>query len=116
TRQSLAAGERVTIAVPRTIADGLQMNTPGAVTFEVNRRLLREVVTVTDAELVETMVFLFERSKVVVEPSGAAALAAVMFGHVAGVAGSGARVGVVLSGGNVGAARFAELLGSFRRQ
>jgi threonine dehydratase len=108
TRQSLAKGERVTIDVPRTIADGLQMTTPGALTFPVNQRLLREVVTVTDAELVDAMAFLFDRMKTVSEPSGAAGVAALLAGKVE-LRGA-RRVGVVVSGGNVGAARFADLV------
>jgi threonine dehydratase len=107
TRRSLERGERVTIDVPRTIADGLQLTTPGVLTFEVNRRLLDTVVTVSDAELVAAMRFAFDRLKLVVEPSGAAALAALLTGKI-DVAGK--RVGAVLSGGNVGADRFAELL------
>ena len=106
TRRSLAAGERVRIPVPRTIADGLANAVPGELTFEVNRRLVDEVVTVTDAQIVDAMVFLFERAKVVAEPSGAVGLAALLSG--AAVA-SGLRAGVVLSGGNVDAARFREL-------
>ena len=65
-------------------------------------------MTVTDEEIVATMVLAFERMKVVLEPSGASALAAVLHGRVPDVAGR--RVGVTLSGGNVGAARFAELI------
>ncbi len=117
TQLSLAKGERVVIDVPRTIADGLQMTTPGALTFPVNQRLLRAVVTVSDAELVDAMVFLFDRMKLVSEPSGAAGVAALLVpGRVPlGDAGQGdrpPRVGVVVSGGNVGAARFAELVAS----
>jgi threo-3-hydroxy-L-aspartate ammonia-lyase len=107
TRRSLARGERVEIPVPKTIADGLQVSAPGRLTFEVNRRLVDEIVTVSDAELVEAMRFLFERMKVVAEPSGAAAVAALLASRVSA---PGARVGAVLSGGNVGARRFAELL------
>jgi threo-3-hydroxy-L-aspartate ammonia-lyase len=107
TKRSLEAGERVRIEVPRTIADGLQVNVPGEATFEVNRRLVDEVVLVTDVEIVEAMAFLFERMKVVVEPSGAAALAAVLAGKVDV---TDRRTGVILSGGNVSAARFAELV------
>jgi len=107
TKRSLEAGERVRIEVPRTIADGLQVNVPGELTFEVNRRLVDEVVLVTDREIVQAMAFLCERMKVVVEPSGAAALAAVLAGKL-DVAGR--RTGVILSGGNVSAARFAELV------
>jgi threonine dehydratase len=107
TRRSIAAGERIRIDVPRTIADGLQAPEPGELTFEVNRRLVDEIVTVTDAEIVEAMTFLFDRVKLVVEPSGAVGVAALLSGKLAA---GGARVGVVISGGNVGAARFAELV------
>jgi threonine dehydratase len=107
TRRSLAAGERVHVGVPRTIADGLGAPEPGELTFEVNRRLVDEVVTVTDDEILDAMAYLFDRLKVVAEPSGAVGIAALLTGRVA-AAGS---VGVVISGGNVGAARFAALLG-----
>ena len=107
TRRSLAAGERVRIPVPRTIADGQQVETPGELTFEVNRRLADSVELVSDGEIVDAMLFAFDRMKVVLEPSGACALAALLAGRVHL---PGRRVGVVLSGGNVGAARFAELI------
>ena len=106
TARSLAAGERVNIGVPRTIADGLQAAEPGELTFEINRQLVDEIVTVTDAEIVDAMTFLFDRMKLVAEPSGAVGIAALLNGRV-----QGTRVGVVISGGNVGAARFAELVG-----
>jgi threonine dehydratase len=106
--RSLAAGERVRIPVPRTIADGQQLPIPGELTFAVAAPLVSEVVTVSDAEIVSTMRFLFERMKTVAEPSGACALAALMAGKVEA---AGARVGVTISGGNVTAARFAELVG-----
>ena len=108
-RQSLRAGHRGTIPVPRTIADGQQTTAPGELTFPIIQRLVEDVVTVTDAEIVATMVLVFERMKVVLEPSGASALAAVLSGRIPDIAGK--RVGVTLSGGNVGAARFAELVG-----
>jgi threonine dehydratase len=107
TRRSLAAGKRVRIDVPRTIADGLQSDEPGELTFEVNRRLVDQIVTVTDAEILDAMAFLFDRMKVVTEPSGAVGVAALIAGRVDA---GGGRVGVVVSGGNVGVARFAELL------
>ncbi len=110
-RRSLAAGERVTIDVPRTIADGLQTTAPGAVTFPIVQRLVDEVVTVSDDELLAAMRFLFEHLKLVVEPSGAAGVAAVFAGRSPR---PGRRIGVVLSGGNIGADRFAELLGFSR--
>jgi threo-3-hydroxy-L-aspartate ammonia-lyase len=105
TRRSLAAGERVDIGVPRTIADGLQASAPGELTFEVNRRLVDEIVTVDDDEIVDAMALLFDRLKLVTEPSGAVGVAALLTGRV-----RGERVGVVISGGNVGVARFAELV------
>jgi len=105
TARSLAAGERVRIEVPRTIADGLQAAEPGELTFEVNRRLVDEVVTVGDDEILEAMAFLFDRLKLVTEPSGAVAVAALLARRVGGAG----RIGVVVSGGNVGAGRFAEL-------
>ncbi|MEN3584306.1 threonine/serine dehydratase [Streptomyces sp. ZYX-F-203] len=106
TRRSLLAGRRVTIPVPHTIADGQALPTPGELTFAVNRRLLDEVVLVSDDEIRDTMRFAFERLKIVLEPSGATALAALLNGRAGPVAG---RVGVVLSGGNVDADRFARL-------
>jgi threonine dehydratase len=107
TRRSFAAGERVGGDVPRTIADGLQAPTPGELTFEVNRRLVDEVVTVTDDEIVEAMTFLFDRLKLVAEPSGAVGVAALLEGKLDA---RNRSVGVVISGGNVGVARFAELV------
>jgi threo-3-hydroxy-L-aspartate ammonia-lyase len=105
-RRSFAAGHPVRIDVPRTIADGLQTNVPGALTWEVASRLVDEIVTVTDAEIVEAMRFAFERLKLVVEPSGAVGIAALLEGKVE----SDGRIGVIVSGGNVGADRFAELI------
>jgi threo-3-hydroxy-L-aspartate ammonia-lyase len=104
-RRSFAAGEPVTIDVPRTIADGLQTNAPGRLTWEVASQLVDEIVTVTDDQIVEAMRFAFERLKLVVEPSGAVGIAAVLEGLV-----EAPSVGIVISGGNVSADRFAELL------
>ena len=106
TARSIAAGERVRVDVPRTIADGLGAVEPGELTFEVNRRLVDEVVTVTDDEILEAMAFLFDRLKLVTEPSGAVGVAALLTGRVV----ADGDVGIVISGGNVGVARFANLL------
>jgi threo-3-hydroxy-L-aspartate ammonia-lyase len=106
--RSLAAGERVEIDVPRTIADGQAISTPGELTFAVNRRLVDSFELVSDDEIVAAMAFAFERLKIVLEPSGASALAALLAGRIQGLP---ERVGVVLSGGNVGLDRFRELLG-----
>jgi threonine dehydratase len=105
--RSLAAGERVRIDVPRTIADGQQLPIPGELTFPVIHALVDEVVTVSDAEIVDAMRLLFERAKTVTEPSGATAFAALLAGRIDA---KGLRVGATISGGNVTAARFAELV------
>ena len=105
TRRSLAAGHRVEIEVPRTIADGQQITSPGELTFPIIQRLVSEVVLVSDGELLDAMRFAFDRLKIVLEPSGACGLAALLAGRVD----PGARCGVILSGGNVGLERFAEL-------
>jgi threo-3-hydroxy-L-aspartate ammonia-lyase len=109
TARSLRAGERVRVEVRPTIADGQQLPTPGERTWPVIRALVDDVVTVSDAEIVDAMRLLFERVKVVAEPSGATALAALLAGRIEL---RGGTVGVVISGGNVDAARFASLVGS----
>jgi threonine dehydratase len=106
--QSLASGERVSIAVPQTIADGLQTTSPGEVTFAIAREHVQGIVTVSDDELREAMRFAFERMKLVVEPSGAAALAALLHRRIPAVIGK--RVGAIVSGGNIDPARYAQLL------
>jgi threonine dehydratase len=106
TRRSLNAGRRVTVPAPSTIADGLRSEAPGELTFSINRRLLDDVVVVDDVEIVDAMRFAFERLKMVLEPSGAVGLAAVLAGRI-----PGDRIGVVLSGGNIDPGRFAQLIG-----
>ncbi|GGS08631.1 serine/threonine dehydratase [Streptomyces aureoverticillatus] len=108
TKRSLAAGHRVTIPVPRTIADGQAAEIPGELTFSVNRRLVDGIALVSDDDIRAAMQFAFERLKTVVEPSGATALAAALSGRVDRVP---PRVGIILSGGNIDARRFAELCG-----
>ncbi|MFI1204292.1 pyridoxal-phosphate dependent enzyme [Streptomyces sp. NPDC020883] len=111
TRRSLAAGHRVAVPVPRTIADGQAVETPGELTFAINRRLVDSVVLVTDDEIRAAMAFAFERLKIVVEPSGASALAALLAGRPEPLQGPApARIGVIVSGGNIGPDRFRELL------
>lgn len=106
-QQSLRSGHIISIEVPRTICDGQQTQAVGRQPFEVIRRLVRDVLTVPDRGVVDAMRFVFERMKVVLEPSGACALAALMH---APEAFRGRRVGVTLSGGNVDAARFVALM------
>ena len=107
TARSLRAGERVTVEVRPTIADGQQLSIPGERTWPVIHELVDDVVTVSDEEIVAAMRLLFERLKVVAEPSGASALAALLAGRVEL---RGGTVGVVISGGNVDTARFASLM------
>ena len=109
TRRSFAAGHPVTIAQPVTIADGLAITAPGEQTFEINRRLVADVLTVTDEQLVEAMRLGLRLLGRQYEPSGVAGLAAIVADPVRW---RGRRVGVVLSGGNIDAARFAELTSS----
>jgi threonine dehydratase len=95
---SFQSGKRVTIEVPKTIADGLQTPSPGEITFPINFKLVEKVLLVTDGELIRTMLLMLERMKVLIEPSGAAGAAAVLHKKADF---SGKRVGVILSGGNV---------------
>jgi threonine dehydratase len=107
TSQSLRAGRRVSIPEPETIADGLRAREPGELTFAVNSRLLDDVVTVSEDDIVEAMRFCFTRLKIVVEPSGAVPLAALLSGAVS----PPGRTVVVLSGGNIDPADFSALTG-----
>jgi threonine dehydratase len=111
-RRSLAAGERIAIDVPVTIADGQQTTSPGALTFEVMRNTVDEVVLVSDDELLDAMRFCFDRLKLVTEPSGVCGIAALLAGRIDDIAGQ--RVGVIVSGGNVGLDRFVQLLSGWR--
>jgi len=106
-QQSLALGRIVHIALPETIADGAQTLHAGELTFAVMRECVDEVITVTDAQLIATMQFFAERMKLVVEPTGCLAAAALLQG-VRRL--EGQRVGVIVSGGNVDLARYAALL------
>jgi threonine dehydratase len=107
TQQSITKGERVAIPPPPTIADGLRVQTPGALTFPITRANAEDVLTVTDKEITDTMRFMLFRMKLLVEPSGAAAAAAVFFKKLPGEM---KRVGVVLSGGNIDRDLLAQLL------
>ncbi|NDJ12528.1 MAG: threonine/serine dehydratase [Acidobacteriia bacterium] len=95
---SFRKGERVAIAPPDTIADGLRSPCPGKLTFPIIQSLVEDVILVTEDEIRATVRLMLERMKLLVEPSGAVAAAAVLFGKIP--AGLG-RVGVVVSGGNV---------------
>jgi threonine dehydratase len=104
-QRSLRAGKRLSVPISPSIADGQLLETPGEITFGVIASLVDDIVTVSDAEIIDAMRLLFERAKLVVEPSGASACAAVLAGRV-----RGDPIGVVLSGANVSAERFGELM------
>ena len=106
-KESLRKGERVKIATPVTIADGAQTPMVGAITFEIIKALVDDIHTVTDEQLVQTMRFYAERMKMIVEPTGCLSLAAALQARDNL---KGQRVGVIISGGNIDLARFAQLL------
>ncbi|MBD0688854.1 threonine/serine dehydratase [Streptomyces sp. CBMA123] len=107
TARSLRAGHRVSIPTPSTIADGLRHRAPGRFTFEVNSRLLDRIDTVTNEQIVAAMEFLWRHGRLMAEPSGACALAALLAHHRGP---TGLRIGVVLSGGNIQPDRFHRML------
>jgi threonine dehydratase len=107
TRRSFLTGERVTIPPPPTIADGARVQSPGALTFPFVQRNAEDVLTVSDAEIAEALKFLLFRLKILVEPTGALAVAATLFNKLPA---NIRRVGVVISGGNVDADALARLI------
>jgi threonine dehydratase len=106
-QQSFRSGRIVRIAVPATIADGAQTQALGRCTFEIIRREVRDVLTVSDDELIDCMRFFATRMKIVVEPTGCLGFAGA---RALGGALAGQRVGVIVSGGNIDAARLAAVL------
>ena len=108
TRQSFLSGERVRIPPPTTIADGMRVEAPGALTFPFVQKNADDVLIVSDAEIVEAMKFLLFRLKLLVEPTGAVPAAALLFNKLPP---GSRRVGVVLSGGNIDPDVLARLVG-----
>ncbi len=106
-QQSLRQGSIVRIEVPATIADGAQTTSLGRLTFEIIRRDVADILTASDAELVECLRFFAMRMKIVVEPTGCLGFAAV---RALGKSLAGQRVGIIVSGGNVDTGRYASLL------
>ena len=106
-QQSKRTGSIVKIDTPKTIADGAQTQAVGHLTFPVIQALVDDIVTVSDAQLIEAMRFAASRMKMVIEPTGGLAMAAAMQGAVDV---KGQRVGIIISGGNVDIAQFAKYL------
>ena len=106
--QSLAKGEKVRIAPPDTIADGIRTVVPGELTWPVVRTLVDGVRLVSEEEVKAAVRFLLLRMKLLVEPSGAVPAALLFSGRLEDVAGK--RVGVILSGGNIDAELLCEIL------
>jgi threonine dehydratase len=107
-QQSLRAGKIVDIPTPKTIADGAQTQHLGRYTFEIIQRDVKDILTVSDDQLVQAMRFYAERMKMIVEPTGCLSFAAACH---AGLDLKGKKVGVIISGGNVDLERFASLVG-----
>jgi threo-3-hydroxy-L-aspartate ammonia-lyase len=108
-QQSFRTGSIVRIDTPQTIADGAQTQQPGNYTFEIIKRDVDDIFTVTDAQLVDCMRFFASRMKIMVEPTGCLGFAAVQ--QLAERL-KGQRIGVIISGGNVDLDRFCALVGS----
>lgn len=105
-RQSLERGERVRIAPPATIADGIRTTSPGALTFPIIRRLVERVLVVSDTAVLDALRLLLLRLKLVVEPTGAVPVAAALGGLLPQDC---RRVGVIISGGNIDPSLLARL-------
>ena len=109
TLQSFRKGERVSIPPPPTIADGMRNQSPGALTFPVLQKNAEDVLTVSDDEIIKALRFILFRLKILVEPTGAASAAAVLFDKLPR---NIRRVGVVLSGGNIDPDMLARIVSS----
>jgi len=103
---SFKAGRRVELHNIQTIADGLRTASPGELTFPIVQRYVEDVLLVSEREIAQAVVFLLERCKILVEPSGAVTVAAAMFGKVAS---KNKKVVAVLSGGNIDKQRLTEI-------
>jgi threonine dehydratase len=106
--QSFRRGERVKISPPETIADGIRTQQPGELTFPVVREYVEDILLVSDEQVIEALNFMLLRMKILAEPTGAVAPAAVLNRLIDA---PGAKIGVIVSGGNIDPALLARLLG-----
>lgn len=105
--QSFRAGHRVKIPPPQTIADGMRTQQPGELTYPILREFAEDILLVSDSQVIETLKFLLSRMKIVVEPTGAVAPAAVQHGLLKA---AGVKIGVIISGGNIDPLLLGQLL------
>ena len=108
-KQSMQRGEIVHIPPPTTIADGIRTQSIGTLTFPIMRKLLSDIVLVNDSEIMDALRFVLPRMKMVVEPTGAVPIAAVMQNRIPA---NLKRVGVIVSGGNIGMEMLSSISGS----
>ena len=110
-QQSLLKGEIVHIDTPKTIADGAQTQQIGVLTFEIIKKYVTEIITVTDDQLIDSMKFVAERMKMIVEPTGCLGIAGLLdLHHSKKIDFSGKKIGVIISGGNVDLNSFAKFV------
>ncbi|PTM53211.1 pyridoxal-phosphate dependent enzyme [Desmospora activa] len=112
TYRSLQAGRRLAIDPPDTIADGLRNTAPGSLTFPVIQSLVEDIVTVSEAEIRDALRWVFLRLKLVIEPSSAVPIAALINGRLPGEFN---RVGIIVSGGNIDPVVLADVMGEERQ-
>jgi threonine dehydratase len=106
---SLQAGERVSIPMPPTIADGMQVTSPGEITFRIMQRHLAEILLVSEAEIEAAMRLVLERMKILIEPTSAVPVAAILKNEKGW---KNQRLGVIISGGNIDMEKLAAILTS----
>ncbi len=108
-KQSLQRGEIVHIPPPTTIADGIRTQSVGTLTFPIMRELLSDIVLVNDEEIIDALRFVLPRMKLIVEPTGAVPIAAVMQNRIPS---SAKRIGIIVSGGNIAMELLSSIFGS----
>jgi threonine dehydratase len=109
-QQSLQSGEIVHIETPKTIADGAQTQQIGKLTFEIMKRRVHKIITVSDQDLIDDMRFCGERMKMIVEPTGCLGIAGLRKLVASGEVPPGSNCGVVISGGNIDMTRYCQLM------
>jgi threonine dehydratase len=107
--QSFKSGKRIPVDNPNTIADGLRTSV-GEKTFPIIQEYVDDIITVTEEQIIDAMMFYWERMKLVVEPSGAVPLAGLLFGDINPSLIKNKRISVIISGGNIDLSDFFAIL------